>query len=122
MKKHVLIIISYFFAFSTFAQKDPLEKIWYNHAKSSKIQIYKATDGNFYGKIVWLSKTHDEQGLPRVDKNNADDNLKQHPLNGLVILKGFKKSSNNLVYVDGTIYDPNTGKTYCVKLHLIIKH
>lgn len=117
--KNIFIIIIYFFcSTSIFAQKDPLEKTWYNQEKSSKIQIYKAVDGNLYGKIVWLAKPHDEQGLPRVDKKNADDNLKQHPLNGLIILRGFKKSSKKMVYEDGTIYDPNSGKTYCGKITL----
>ncbi len=118
MKTKLLIIFLSFLSFSTLAQKDPIERVWFNQPKSSKIQIYKAVDGNFYGKIVWLAKTHDEQGLPRVDKNNPIENLKQHPLNGLIILKGFKKNSNNLVYEDGTIYDPNNGKKYCGKISL----
>src|SRR3712207_5974302 len=38
------------------AQGVPLEGFWFNDKKDAKIQIYKATDGKFYGKIVWLKE------------------------------------------------------------------
>ena len=117
--KNIFIIIIYFFcSTSIFAQKDPLEKKWYNQEKSSKIQIYKAVDGNLYGKIVWLAKPLNDKGINKVDKNNPENSLRNQPLNGLLILRGFKKSSKNMVYEDGTIYDPNSGKTYCGKITL----
>ena len=40
------------------------------------------------------------------------------PLLGLIILRGFEKTSENNYYVDGTIYDPNNGKKYCGKITL----
>ena len=47
------------------AQADPLERnLWYNEEKTDKIQIYKATDGKFYGKIVWLRIPIAEDGKP----------------------------------------------------------
>jgi uncharacterized protein (DUF2147 family) len=92
------------------AQTDPVERTWFNQEKSSKIQIYKATDGKYYGKIVWL-QVPDENGKPRVDAKNPDKALQKTPILGLVILKGFKKTGDNL-YEDGTVYDPKNGKTY----------
>ena len=98
------------------AQADPIERnLWYNEEKTAKIQIYKATDGKFYGKIVWLRVPNAEDGKPKVDKNNPDKNRVNDPLLGLVLLKGFKKDGEK-GYEDGTIYDPKNGKTYSCKI------
>jgi uncharacterized protein (DUF2147 family) len=97
-----------------FAQADRLERTWYNEEKTSKIQIYKAVDGKFYGKIVWL-RVPELEGKPKVDKNNPDKARRNDPLIGLLILKGLKKVSNEL-YEDGSIYDPKNGKTYSSKI------
>ena len=97
-----------------FAQTDPIEREWYNQEKTGKIKIYKATDGKFYGKIVWL-KIPDENGKPKVDKNNPDEKRRNDPRLGLVVLKGLKKDGDN-VYDDGTVYDPENGKTYSCKI------
>ncbi len=97
-----------------FAQADKLERTWYNEEKTSKIQIYKAVDGKFYGKIVWL-RVPELEGKPKVDKNNPDKARRNDPLIGLLILKGLKKVSNEQ-YEDGTIYDPKNGKTYSSKI------
>jgi len=100
------------------SQKDPLEKVWYNEEKTSKIEIYKAMDGNFYGKIVWLKEPNDNNGKPKVDDKNKDEKKRTTTRMGLLILRKFKKTSNSNVYDSGTVYDPNNGKTYCGKLTL----
>ena len=101
----------------SFAQGDPLERgLWYNTEKTAKIQIYKATDGKFYGKIVWL-KVPERDGHPKVDIHNPDEKRHADPILGLVMLKGFTKDDGN-VYEDGTIYDPSNGKTYSCKMTL----
>lgn len=98
------------------AQKDPIERTWFNGHKSGKIQIYKARDGKFYGKIVWLAEP-DRDGKPKLDVNNTDAKLRTRPVMGLLILKGFKKAGTG-AYEDGTIYDPKNGKTYSCKMTL----
>ena len=99
-----------------FAQtQDPIERnLWYNTEKTSKIQIYKGSDGLFYGKIVWL-KVPTIDGQPKLDPNNPDKSKRNTPLLGMVIIKGLKKDGDN-EYVDGTIYDPKNGKTYSSKI------
>lgn len=93
------------------AQTDALEKnLWYNDEKTAKIQIYKAVDHKFYGKIVWL-KTPEENGKPRTDIHNPEKKRQNDPLLGLVILRGFAKEGEN-GYEGGTVYDPKNGKTY----------
>jgi uncharacterized protein (DUF2147 family) len=91
------------------AQSDKIEGFWFNDVKDAKIQIYKAVDGKFYGKIVWL-KEPTKNGKVKVDEKNPKEKMKAQPLVGLLILKGFEKDGDT--YDDGTIYDPQNGKTY----------
>lgn len=97
------------------AQADKLEGFWFNDKKDAKIQIYKAADGKFYGKIVWLKEPL-KNGKPKLDEQNEKAGLRNQPIVGLVILKGFDKDGNT--YEDGTIYDPQNGKTYDCKMTL----
>ena len=100
-----------------FAQKNQIERVWYNQEKTSKIQVYLAKDGKYYGKIVWLDEPNEKDGKPKVDKENPESSLKDKPLNGLLILKGFSVDANDKnLYTGGTVYDPKNGKTYCGKL------
>ncbi len=111
----LLCIIIFGMRISAFAQADALERnLWYNEEKTAKIQIYKAVDGKFYGKIVWL-KVPEADGKPKVDKHNPDKTRKNDPLLGLLILKGFKKDGEK-GYDAGTIYDPKNGKNYSCKI------
>jgi uncharacterized protein (DUF2147 family) len=96
------------------AQGDKIEGFWYNNAKDAKIQIYKATDGKFYGKIVWLKEPL-KNGKPKVDEKNPVESRQGQTLISLIILKGFEKKGN--VYTDGTIYDPENGKVYDCKMN-----
>jgi uncharacterized protein (DUF2147 family) len=96
------------------AQADQIEGFWYNDIKDAKIQIYKSGDGKFYGKIFWLKEPL-KDGKPRLDEKNAKEELRKHPILGLVILKGFQKSGET--YSEGSIYDPQNGKTYDCKMN-----
>ena len=107
------VIVSFAFKSSALAQ-DQIEKVWYNQEKTSKIQVYKAKDGKFYGKIIWLSEPL-KNGKPKVDEENPDKSKRAQPIVGLVILRGLKKDGDK-EYSDATIYDPKNGKTYSCKI------
>lgn len=94
--------------------QDAIERTWYNHEKTGKVKIFKATDGKYYGKLVWL-KVAEENGKPRVDKNNPDAAHRNDPLMGMQLLKGFTKDDDRH-FSGGTIYDPKNGKTYSCKI------
>ena len=79
--------------------------------ESSQIQIFKSTNGKYYGKIIWL-KEPNENGKPKVDDENPDKSLRDKPLIGLQLLKGFSYDEKNNEWIGGTIYDPDNGKTY----------
>ena len=113
-----LLIFSLAFVNKSIAQKDQVEKVWYNGDKTSKIEIYLAKNGTYCGKIVWLNEPNDKDtGKPKLDKENPDDKLKTQPIQNLVIMTGFKKNPEDKdEYIDGKIYDPKKGKTYCGKV------
>ena len=116
LKKNLLccLIVLASTAFAAKAQSDKVEGLWYNDAKTAKVQITKASNGKFNGKIVWL-KEPTENGKPRTDVLNPNEKLRKRPILGLNILSGFDKDGDNQ-YVDGRIYDPKNGKTYSCKM------
>ena len=130
MKKplHIMImsiVCLLFSGFTTFAQKvddkDLILGNWKHSNGRSVVSIYKGKQengedpGKYYGKIVWLLEPNNDDGTPRTDVNNDEDELKSQPLKGLVIMKDmeFEEVDGKMVYWDGgTIYDPNNGSTY----------
>jgi uncharacterized protein (DUF2147 family) len=80
-------------------------------AEKSQVQIFKATNGKYYGKIVWLKELN-KNGKPKVDDKNPDTKLQNRPIMGLQILKDFTYSSGDDEWSDGSIYNPSSGKTY----------
>jgi uncharacterized protein (DUF2147 family) len=59
----------------------------------------------------------DDETNPPLDGQNPDLSLRFRPLCGLVILKGFKPSGER-EWDDGSVYDPDNGKTYRANMAL----
>ena len=104
------VLLSFLSPISGFAQKDKIEGFWMNDDKTAKIEIYRATDNKYWGKIVWLKEPM-RDGKPKTDARNPKENLRNRPIVGLAILKSFVKKGDDK-YDDGEIYDPKNGKTY----------
>lgn len=106
-----LVVLSLFVWLQSFAQNEILGT-WYNDIKSSKIEIYEEK-GLYYGRITWLEDPANSDGsTPRVDEFNEDPALAKRQLMNLVILKELKWNASEKEWQEGTIYDPNNGKTY----------
>jgi uncharacterized protein (DUF2147 family) len=77
----------------------------------SKVEIYKVSN-EYFGKITTiLNEANKDKTCIKckgVDKNK--------PIEGLIIIKKLNK--DNTIYVDGTITDPENGKTYTCKIWL----
>ncbi|MDP2173098.1 MAG: DUF2147 domain-containing protein [Candidatus Cloacimonadaceae bacterium] len=117
MKTAILMIIAIamLMPLALLAQKpDDITGVWYNGEKTSKIEVFKTTAGNYAGRIVWLKVPNDAAGIPRVDKDNPEASLRARPLMGLVVLTGLNVKAN-AKYDGGKIYDPKSGKTYSSK-------
>lgn len=71
----------------------------------SIVEIFKSSDGLYYGKIVQLlQKPENETCIA------CKDDRRNKPLIGLEIIRGLKKEGDN--FTGGTITDPKTGKSY----------
>lgn len=99
---------------AAYAQKNKIEGVWLNEEKTAKIEIFKAKDNLYYGKIIWLKEPL-ENGMPKLDKNNSDKSKRIKPLMGLFVLSKFKQDGAQN-YEGGSIYDPQNGKTYSCKI------
>lgn len=95
---------------------DAIVGVWETGSGKARVNIIKS--GKFYyGRIVWLKEPNNEEGKPKVDKNNPDESKRGTPLLGLRMLAGFEFKGDNL-WEDGTIYDPESGSTYNCKINL----
>lgn len=98
------------FSFVAVAQKgDDIVGVWLTGTGKAKVQIFKV-DNLYYGMIVWLRDPLNEEGKPKMDKNNPDEKKRSTPLVGLQMLKSFTFDGKE--WENGTIYDPENGKTY----------
>jgi uncharacterized protein (DUF2147 family) len=89
-----------------------IEGKWYTKNRKAKVWIYLAQNGHFVGKITELKEPLNEDGEPKRDINNPDPEKRDRKVKGLYILKGFDYDPDEQEWEDGTIYDPDNGKTY----------
>lgn len=116
MKAKILIItlfiISFFSADVLSQNADKILGYWLTQDGDSQVKIFKAKDGKYYGDIKWLKTPTREDGSIKLDDKNPDKELSKKQILGLQILKGFSFDADDNEWVDGTIYDPKSGKTY----------
>jgi uncharacterized protein (DUF2147 family) len=94
---------------------DDIIGIWEVGSKEARVTIFK-TANYYYGKITWLKNPMDEQGKPKTDIKNHDEQQRSKHIMGLLLLKGFEYNAHDNIWEKGTIYDPKNGKTYSCKL------
>ena len=104
IRKFLLLSFIIFVGSALSAQSpDDILGLWLTSKKTSHIQIFKKGE-KFFGKVVWLKEPNDpETGEPKLDDNGA-------PIFNMEILKDFIFDDDE--WEDGTIYDPESGKTY----------
>ena len=105
MKKCLLLLALVFSSLFASAQIDKIVGEWYTvddetGAVKALVDIYKGDNGLYYGKIIKVFK----DGL---ENPNSDRK-------GLVIVKDMKAEDGMLK--GGTIYEPESGKTYYAKI------
>lgn len=77
----------------------------------SIVEIYQK-NGKMYGKVVDIMDPKRKEALC----TTCSGKDKGKPILGLEIIKGLEKDEDE--YVDGTIFDPESGKTYKSKIWL----
>ena len=105
MKKCLLLLALVFSSLFASAQIDKIVGEWYTvddetGAVKALVDIYKGDNGLYYGKIIKVFKNGQE--------NPDSDRI------GLVIVKDMKAEDGMLK--GGTIYEPESGKTYYAKI------
>lgn len=111
-KAGFLLIIFCMMLFKPLAQGVSKESIvgeWLSENKDGKILIFKQGD-KFFGKISW------GKDATRKDGKNPDERLRNQTIVGSVILKNFEFTGEK--WENGTVYDPNNGKTYSSTIKL----
>lgn len=110
MKKIIAIL---FLLINTvvFAQTQTAENIVGRYMTAENKAMVEITnrDGKYYGKFLW-TKTEG-----KLDSNNPVATEKTKPLKGMEFLKSFVFDGKS-TWHNGTIYDPENGKTYSCKI------
>lgn len=109
VQKTFLVIALFISALGLFAQpSNAATGLWLTADGDSHIKVYRDGD-QFKGKIVWLKNPEGENGRP-VTGENGDQVL------NMVIMTRFEYEDGE--YVNGKVYDPESGKTYYGSMEL----
>ncbi len=107
MKKLIVLLLISFcvvnVGHSQAVTKDAVLGDWIPASKDGKISIYKQGE-KYFGKVA------SGKNSEKKDAFNPDERLRTQPIIGSVILKNFEFTGKS--WENGTIYDPNNGKTY----------
>ncbi len=79
----------------------------------STVEIFER-NGRYYGKVVSIIGSPEEDPDPICDKCASDDNRYKKKIIGMEILRDMKRSESE--YTEGTILDPKNGKIYRCKI------
>lgn len=89
--------------------------LWLTEDKDGKIAIEQQADNTFSGFNSWFI-LNGEINPDVKDIHNPDPEKRERKLTGMNILWGFR--FNGKEWVDGRVYDPQSGKTYKAKMWL----
>lgn len=96
---------------------DDITGTYWNAEKTGKIRMYKAKNGKYYGKLVYMDEPNDANGNPKKDPNNPNAALRDRALQDMVIVRAFSWDEDEKEWNNGTIYNPEDGKTYDAYLY-----
>jgi len=120
MSKKLVVGVLYFLAAiatATSAQAgDPRGK-WLTESKKAHVEVFDC-NGKLCGKVVWLKEPLDENGKPKLDKENEDEKLKSRPIMGHHMISGMEPDGEN-EWDGGIIYNAEDGKTYSSEMTLV---
>ena len=92
-----------------------LDSVWLMDGEVA-VQIFDC-NGLLCGRVLWLQKPRDPQGVLNRDKHNPDPALRQRGLCGLTVLWNLHPDGTNR-WKDGWFYNPDDGRTYRVTAEL----
>ena len=125
MKKLALCIICLAAVFSSFSVKaqskgDAIVGVFLmktpDTGDESKLQIFRAKNGTYSGKVVWVKNPNNPDGSPCRDTKNPDPKLRNRTADNLPVLFNLKYDADDNEWVDGDLYNPNDGKWFKIKI------
>jgi uncharacterized protein (DUF2147 family) len=97
--------------------------LWEVEEGDGRIEIFRCAE-KYCGRIAWQKEPNypsdDKGGMggkPLLDRDNPKKELRGRQQLGLVIMDGYTFRGNNL-WDDGTIYNPENGRTYKSRLSM----
>ncbi|CAN1485902.1 Domain of unknown function DUF2147 [Methylophilaceae bacterium] len=99
---------------------DDIHGLWINNkdVEKQKFAVMVEDCGKkLCGRLYWLKKPLTASGLPKRDKHNPNEALRDRPLCGLQILTGFQYVGDN-TWNTGEIYNPDDGLTFSSSIKL----
>jgi uncharacterized protein (DUF2147 family) len=108
----LLVLVTHF----VWAEPADVEATWLSGDGDGWIEIRRVGDG-LTAKLVGSPNDRPDDP-PRLDAKNPDSMLRQRTLKGLEIFAGFRYAGGDR-WTGGTIYDPNSGKTYRCTVTLV---
>jgi uncharacterized protein (DUF2147 family) len=109
MKRIAIIAGLILLSLAASSQKDKIVGCWLTSEGESQIRIFRATNGKYYGKIVWQKEEEDKE---KKDTKNPDEKLRDRKILGIQLINSFIYNQPDKRWENGTIYDPDNGKTY----------
>ena len=114
-KKIFLLVGVLMLTISAFSQVDKIVGKWKtiddkDGSTKSIVNIFKATNGKYYGKVEKLFKNPDKKCTECEGAN------KDKPVLGMMVVNGMIEKGGDLT--GGTILDPNNGKIYRCNISL----
>ena len=120
----LLVLSALLGAFSTSAlagtAEHKIQGLWVDNKDPSRQKFAVMVEdcgSKVCGSLYWLKKPVSANGLPKRDKHNPNEALRDRPLCGLQILTGFQ-STNDALWQDGEIYNPDDGLTFSSTMKL----
>jgi len=98
------------------SEADAILGNWLTEGDKAVVEIYLC-DGRYCGKIGGLKEPNNPDGTDKLDTNNPDPSRRNRKIIGLNIVWGFRYDGEKR-WVNGSIYDPDNGKTYSCKMNL----
>lgn len=123
MKTLTLLAIIWFVSSTAFAaDSGNVLGVWKTTGGESQLELFRCGKG-ICGKVVWLKVPNyiDSKdgpvGKSKVDRKNPNPALRSRPIIGLQVMDGFIPKGDKR-WVNGTCYNPVTGKSYKSKMYL----
>ncbi len=116
MRTVILAVLSTLLATPALAA-DPIEGDWLVGVNKVNIAPCPSRPDRMCGLITWMKNPNDKAGRPVRDQNNPDPALRNRPIVGIAFIRDFRAVRPGR-WSGGTIYDPNSGKTYDSKVRI----